>query len=82
MTSVFSVLRIIGMIWPADKGSYTGLFCVASQHMKAEQSGGYFEIFNRVAEPYWQSGPAKDAKLAERLEEYTKEVMRKEGWVQ
>ncbi|KAF2851946.1 NAD(P)-binding protein [Plenodomus tracheiphilus IPT5] len=82
MTSVFSVLRVIGMIWPADKGSYTSLFCVASQDMKAEQSGGYFEIFKRFGEPTWQSGPAKDVKLAERLEGYTHEVMKKEGWVQ
>ncbi|KAF1963474.1 NAD(P)-binding protein [Byssothecium circinans] len=82
MTSVFSVLRMIGMIWPADKGSYTSLFYVASQDMKAEQSGGYFEIFKRFGEPKCQSGPAKDAKLGEKLEEYTREVMRKEGWVQ
>jgi NAD(P)-dependent dehydrogenase (short-subunit alcohol dehydrogenase family) len=81
MTPVLSVLRMVGMIWPPDKGSYTSLFCVASQDMKAEQSGGYFEIFNRCGEPKWQSGPAKDAQLREKLEEYTREVMRKEGWV-
>jgi hypothetical protein len=79
---MISVLRMVGMIWPADKGSYTSLFCVASEDMEAEQSGGYFEIFKRFGEPWWQSGPAKDAKLGEKLEEYTREVMRKEGWVQ
>ncbi|RYP23237.1 hypothetical protein DL766_007534 [Monosporascus sp. MC13-8B] len=47
--------------------------------MKAEQSDTYFEIFRQFGEPRWQSGAAKDAKLAERLEEWTREVMRKEG---
>ncbi|KAI2467244.1 hypothetical protein F4781DRAFT_322942 [Annulohypoxylon bovei var. microspora] len=80
--SFLSVLRTFGLIWPADKGSYTSLFCVASRDMKAEQSGTYFEIFGRFGEPCWLSGAAKDGKLAERLEEWTGEVMRKEGWVQ
>ncbi|RDW80317.1 hypothetical protein BP6252_04955 [Coleophoma cylindrospora] len=82
MTRVFSVLRMFGLIWPAEKGSWTSLFCVASQDMKAEQSGMYFEIFHRFGEPRWQSGAAKDGKLAERLEEWTGEVMREEGWIQ
>lgn len=82
MSSVISVFRLFGMIWPADKGSYTSLFCVASQDFKAEQSGGYYEIFRRFGEPFWQSGPAKDAKLAERLAEWTAEAMGREGWLQ
>jgi NAD(P)-dependent dehydrogenase (short-subunit alcohol dehydrogenase family) len=82
MTSILSAMRLFGMTISADQGSYTSLFCVASQEMTAEQSAGYFEIFKRFGEPTWQSGPAKDAKLAERLEEYTRDVMRKEGWVQ
>jgi NAD(P)-dependent dehydrogenase (short-subunit alcohol dehydrogenase family) len=77
----FSVLRMFGLIWPADKGSWTTLFCAASQDMEAEQSGTYCEIFRRFGEPRWQSGAAKDGKLAERLEEWTRELMRKEGWV-
>lgn len=81
MMSVFSVLRMFGLIWPADKGSWTSLFCAASWDMKVEQSGTYFEIFRRFEEPRWQSGAAKDGKLADRLEEWTGEVMRKEGWV-
>ncbi|PMD33658.1 NAD(P)-binding protein [Hyaloscypha variabilis F] len=80
VSSVFSVLRKVGLIWPAEKGSWTSLFCAASRDMKAEQSGTYFEIFGRFGEPWWQSGAAKDGKLAERLEEWTAEVMRKEGW--
>lgn len=70
------------MIWPADRGSYTSLFYVASQDMEDEQSGEYFEIFKRFGEPTWQSGPAKDAILVKRLQEYIKEMMRKDGWVQ
>jgi NAD(P)-dependent dehydrogenase (short-subunit alcohol dehydrogenase family) len=81
MTSVLSVLRMLGLIWPADKGSWTSLFCAASQDMKAEQSGMYFEIFRRLEEPRWQSSAAKDGELAERLEEWTGGAMRKEGWV-
>ncbi|KAH9996443.1 hypothetical protein F4779DRAFT_606984 [Xylariaceae sp. FL0662B] len=81
VTSVFSALRMFGLIWPADKGSWTSLFCAASRDMKAEQSGMYFEIFRRFGEPRCQSGAAQDGKLAARLEEWTGEVMRKEGWV-
>ncbi|KAH6652330.1 hypothetical protein BKA67DRAFT_352899 [Truncatella angustata] len=81
ITSVLWVLRMLGLIRPADKGSWTSLFCVASRDMKAEQSGAYLEITGRFGEPWWQSGAAKDGKLAERLEEWTGEVMRKEGWV-
>lgn len=79
---VFSILRMFGMMFPADKGSYTSLFCVASRDMKAEQSGMYFEIFRRFGEPRWQSSAAKDENLAERLENWTREVMKKEGWLQ
>ena len=82
MMSVFSVLRKFGLVWPADKGSWTSLFCAASQNMKAEQSGTYFDIFRRFGEPWWQSGAAKDGKLAESLEEWTRGAMSKEGWVQ
>ncbi|KAK7755759.1 hypothetical protein SLS62_002372 [Diatrype stigma] len=82
MATVFSGLRKFGLMYPADKGSWTSLCCAASPDMKAEQSGDYCEIFRRCGEPRWQSGPAKDGKLAERLEAWTREAMRKEGWVQ
>ncbi|KAK4549837.1 hypothetical protein LTR36_005138 [Oleoguttula mirabilis] len=81
MTVVFSVLRMSGLMSSPEKGSWTSLFCAASQDMKAEQSGKYFEIFRRLGEPRCQSSAAKDGKLAERLEEWTGEVMREEGWV-
>ncbi|KAI0420596.1 hypothetical protein F5X98DRAFT_331335 [Xylaria grammica] len=82
MASVFSAVRTLGLVWPADKGSWTSVFCAASQDMKAEQSGEYFEIWGRWVEPWWQSREAKDEELAEKLEEWTKEAMRKGGWVQ
>ena len=81
VTTALSVLRMFGLIWPADKGSWTSLFCVAGREMKAEESGEYFEIFRRFGEPRWLSGAAKDEKLAERLEEWTGEVMRREGYM-
>ncbi|KAI1173326.1 NAD(P)-binding protein [Nemania sp. FL0916] len=81
LTSVFAVLRMCGFFLSADKGSWTSLFCAASRDMKAEQSGAYLEIFGRFGEPTWQSGAAKDEKLAERLEVWTGEVMKKGGWV-
>lgn len=75
MTSAFSVFRMFGLIWPADKGSWTSLFCAASQDMTAEQSGTYQEIHKRFGEPRWQTGAAKDDKLAERLEDWTRKAM-------
>ncbi|KAJ5785311.1 uncharacterized protein N7503_010523 [Penicillium pulvis] len=81
MLGVFSVLRMLGFMLPADKGSWTSLFCVASIDMKAEQSGAYLEIFRRFGEPWWQSAAAKDDKLAEMLEEWTRNKMTDEGWV-
>lgn len=81
MPIILSVLRMMGLMYSPDKGSYTSLFCVASQEMKAAESGGYMEIFKRCGEPGWVSGPAKDAELAERLDAWTREIMGKEGWV-
>jgi NAD(P)-dependent dehydrogenase (short-subunit alcohol dehydrogenase family) len=81
ITSILSAARLFGLMYPADKASWTSLFCVASRDMKAEQSGTYMEIFRRCGEPTWQSTAAKDEKLAERLEKWTGEVMRREGWV-
>lgn len=81
MMCVFSVLRGLGFMSTADKGSWTSLFCVAGRTMKAEESGAYLEIFGRFGEPWWESGRAKDRELAERLEGWTRGAMRGEGWV-
>ena len=82
LMKVFPIARMVGLTFTADKGSWSSLFGVASGDMKAEQSGMYFEVFKRLGEPWWQSSAAKDAKLAERLDAWTKEIMTKEGWVQ
>lgn len=78
---VLSALRLFRLMYSADKGSWTSLFCVASQDMKPEQSGTYVEIFQRFGEPRCQSGAAKDSKLAVKLEGFTKRTMREENWI-
>lgn len=78
ITPIFGVLSMFGFFFDADKGSWTSLFCVASEEMKKEQCGGYFQ---RIAEAGWQSGNAKNPKLAEKLEDWTEVLMKKEGWV-
>ncbi|OBT58832.1 hypothetical protein VE04_01358 [Pseudogymnoascus sp. 24MN13] len=75
ISSLLSIMRMVGLIWPADKGSWNSVFCAASQDMTAEQSGAYMEIFKRFGELRCQSGAAKDEQLAERLEEWTRVAM-------
>lgn len=82
MKGLLAAMRAVGMVWSADKGSWNGLFCVASEEMKAEQSEEYLEIFYRFGEPWWQSGLSKDGGLRERLEKWTGEVMMREGWIE
>ena len=60
----------------ADTGSWTSIFCAASPEMVKEQSGTYFQ---RIAEAGWQSGMAKDMALASKLEEWTREEMKKDS---
>ncbi|CAJ2508311.1 Uu.00g094970.m01.CDS01 [Anthostomella pinea] len=81
-TTVQAAIRMLRMASSADKGSWTSLFCAAGPEMKVEDCGGYHEIFRRWGELKWLSGDAKDGALAERLEAWTEEVMRKEGWVE
>jgi hypothetical protein len=49
--------------------------------MQQEQSGAYLEIFGRFGEPTCLSKNARDGELAESLEEWTAELMRREGWL-
>lgn len=81
MRMLIPVLRVLGMMWSADKGSWNSLFLVASGDMKGTQSGEYLDIFGRFGEPWWSSSAAKDGGLADRLEVWTGGVMRGEGWV-
>ncbi|KAM0427830.1 hypothetical protein ACHAPT_007287 [Fusarium lateritium] len=78
LVKAFSLYGALGGRIDADKGSWTSLFCVASPEMKESQSGTYFQ---RIAEAGWQSRIAKDEKLAEKLEEWTKKEMEEGGWV-
>jgi NAD(P)-dependent dehydrogenase (short-subunit alcohol dehydrogenase family) len=75
---VAGVFSVVGVRTDADRGSWTSVFCLASPDMKSEQSGTYFQ---RIAEAGWQSAKAKDMDLAAKLEEWTVEQMKKEGWV-
>jgi retinol dehydrogenase-12 len=79
MKVLLAPYRWAGGEFDGDKGSWTSLYCVASEEMKREECGRYFQ---RVADPNgWQSATAKDEKLAEELEEWTKTEMVKGGWV-
>jgi NAD(P)-dependent dehydrogenase (short-subunit alcohol dehydrogenase family) len=78
LKAIVVVAKVIVGAYDTDKGAWTSVFCVASPEMKKEQSGTYFQ---RIAEPGWQSGLAKNMKLAEKLEEWTRADMRKSGWV-
>lgn len=75
----FAVFRALCLTYQAEKGAWTSLFCAASPNMMARQSGGYFEVFGRLGEPWWLSGHAKDEKLAARLDKWMREAMR--TWV-
>ncbi len=72
------MFKFLGAYIPADEGSYTNLFTLASKDFKQEQSGKYFE---RVAKSGLQSCQAKDMNLADQLEKWTSKEMAKEGWV-
>ncbi|EFQ32909.1 short chain dehydrogenase [Colletotrichum graminicola] len=52
MMRILSVLRMFGLTWSADKGSWNSLYCAASRDMKAEQSGSYMDVFRRFGEPW------------------------------
>ncbi|CAI6339223.1 unnamed protein product [Periconia digitata] len=82
LAGMFDVARLFRLFVSAEKGSWTNLYCVAGTDMKKEESGGYREILGRWLEPWWLSGAARDGELAERLEAWTVEVMRREGWVE
>ncbi|KAF5621928.1 reductase [Fusarium sp. NRRL 52700] len=77
-----SLLRCMKLMWTADKGSWNSLFCAASPDMKPKQSGEYMEIYHRLFEPWWQNSASKDEELAENLDQWTRETMRKEEWIQ
>jgi NAD(P)-dependent dehydrogenase (short-subunit alcohol dehydrogenase family) len=78
LRAAFELYGAMGGKMDADKGSWTTLFCAASLDMTKKQSGTYFQ---RIAEPGWQSKTAKNMALANKLDEWTKDLMTREGWV-
>jgi NAD(P)-dependent dehydrogenase (short-subunit alcohol dehydrogenase family) len=76
---LFGLYGLLGGRIDADTGSWTSVFCASSQEMKKEQSGTYFQ---RIAEAGWQSGMAKNMDIADKLEHWTNEKMKTEGWVE
>lgn len=78
---LFVAMRYMGVYYTADKASWTSVYCVASPDMKPKESGEYMEIHKRLGEPKRLSASAKSEQLAERLEEWTRDTMGKEGWL-
>ena len=65
----------LGLSWTSNKGSWTSLYCIASQQMQESESGAYFV---RLANPKGsRSVHAKNAALAQKLEEWTVNEMRR-----
>ncbi|KAL2065814.1 hypothetical protein VTL71DRAFT_3484 [Oculimacula yallundae] len=81
-STAVSVMRCLGLMYSAEKGAWSSLFCVAGTDMTKEQCGGYIDVHGRLGEPWWVSGKAKDERLAEKLEEWSKETMGREGWIE
>ncbi|KAI6416671.1 hypothetical protein MCOR06_000185 [Pyricularia oryzae] len=80
LMGIVSIMDKLGLVYTADKGSWTSLYCAAAGEMTDKESGAYLDINRRFGEPWWTSAAAKDEKLAERLEEYTVGIMRNGGW--
>ena len=78
LRAIFGVYGAMGEGWMQTRGLGQVFFCAASPEMRMEQSGTYFQ---KTVEAGWQSGMAKNLALATKLEEWTKEEMKKEGWV-
>jgi NAD(P)-dependent dehydrogenase (short-subunit alcohol dehydrogenase family) len=70
----------MGLAWTSDKGSWTSLYCAASEQMKESECGKYFvRLANSNGS---RSAYAKDAALAEKLEAWTREEMRRKGFLE
>jgi hypothetical protein len=62
----------------SNQGSYTSVYCVASQDMKPEDSGSYYERIAKIS--CWASSMSKDLDLAAKLDKYTEDLMKRGGW--
>lgn len=79
LLAAVAVFKAVGGVTDCDRGSWTSVFCAASPEFKSEQSGTYFQ---RIARPGRESKLAKDAELARKLEEWTRERMVEGGWAE
>jgi NAD(P)-dependent dehydrogenase (short-subunit alcohol dehydrogenase family) len=71
-----AIMQVVGGRWPADKGAWTSVFCVASPEMKRENSGAYYE---RIAKLGNERSKARDMELAEKLDVWTRREMESKG---
>ena len=76
MRTAAHILGMFGIWWDNDRGSWTSLYCAASQDMTADQCGTYFQ---RIAERGWDTKSAKDPELADKLQQWTDKEMVK--WI-
>ncbi|KAL2064066.1 hypothetical protein VTL71DRAFT_4560 [Oculimacula yallundae] len=72
------VLRLFGVMRPWDEGCVSSVFVGASPDFRSELSGLYFNEFAKAKEP---NVAAKDLVGQEKLELWTKEVMKEGGWI-
>lgn len=71
-------LRLFGIMRPWDEGCVSSLFVSASQEFQLSMSGLYFDEFGRVKEP---NVAANRVEEQEKLEQWTREVMKEGGWI-
>lgn len=71
-------LRLFGVMRPWDEGCVSSVFVAASAEFGQDMSGLYFDEFARVKEP---NVAAKDVGEQEKLEEWTRGVMKEGGWI-
>ncbi|KUJ22934.1 NAD(P)-binding protein [Mollisia scopiformis] len=75
---VAATLNCLGVFIPADKGSFTSVFCAASQDMKADMSGEYFVPLGKVGKP---SKHANNPDMAEKLWQWTEAEFSKKNFM-
>ena len=63
---------------PWEEGCVSSLFVGASPEFGSDLSGQYFEESARVKEP---NVAARDVAEQEKLEQWTREVMKEGGWI-
>lgn len=80
LSGVVNVLMaVLGKELGVDEGSWTSLFAIAGEGFNDDMSGMYFEPLGKLATP---SKYALDEELGDKLETYTKKVMRDGGFVE